>query len=102
MIASSCTISKLSQHSHKPKTHKPRSPLSTHGDSDDDAELTCTFQAKNTQRSHGPSPGKRNPPAPEQPSETTTAEVGVLKAELAKARADASAAVALVAGRESS
>ncbi|KAN0106989.1 hypothetical protein V8E52_010591 [Russula decolorans] len=39
--------------------------------------------------------GRRNPPAPEQASETMAAEVRVLKAELAKARANAAAAVTL-------
>jgi len=47
---------------------------------------------------------KRNSPLPlaEQASETTAAEVRVLKAELAKARANAAAAVALAAEREPS
>ncbi|KAN0106992.1 hypothetical protein V8E52_010594 [Russula decolorans] len=92
-IAPSRAISTLSQHSHKHKN----SP-SIHDD--DDAELPGTSQAKGTHRSHGKSTGKRNPPPPEQASETTAAEVRVLKAELAKARADATAAVALAAERE--
>jgi hypothetical protein len=64
--------------------------------------LLGKFQAKSTQRSHGKSAGKRSLPPPEQASETTAAEVWVLKAELAKARADATAAVALAAEREPS
>ena len=93
-IASSRPTS--SQPSHKPRNSP--SP-SIH---DDGAELPGRSQAKGTQRSHGKSTGKRNPPAPEQASETTAAEVRVLKAELAKARADATAAVALAAEREPS
>ncbi|KAI0279534.1 hypothetical protein BGY98DRAFT_933189 [Russula aff. rugulosa BPL654] len=73
-VASSRAISTLSQHSHKHRKYP-----SIH---DDDAELPGTSQAK------------------KQASETTSAEVPVLKAELAKARADAAAAVALAAERE--
>jgi len=94
-IGSSRANSTLSQHSHKPRN----SPPSIH---DDDVELPGTSQAKSTQRSHGKSTGKRNPPPPEQASEPTAAEVRVLKAELAKARADAAVAVALAAEREPS
>jgi hypothetical protein len=45
---------------------------------------------------------KRNPPPPGQALETMTAEVWVLKAELAKARADAAAAVTLAVEQEPS
>jgi hypothetical protein len=93
MVASSRAISTLSQHSHK---HRKYPPIH-----DDDAELPGTSQAKSTQGSHGKSTGKRNPLLPpEQASETTSAEVRVLKAELVKARADAATAVALAAERE--
>jgi hypothetical protein len=89
-----------SQHSekHSEKPRKSPSP-SIH---DDAAELPGTSQAKSTERLHGKSTGKRDPPPPEQTSEMMVTEVRVLKAELAKARGDAAAAVALAAEREPS
>lgn len=89
-IASSNPISTVSQLS-----HKPRNSPSIH---DDGAELLGTSKDKGAQRLHDKSTGRRNPQA----AETTTAEVRELKAELAKARADAAAAVALAAEREPS
>ena len=52
------------------------------------------------QRLHDKSTGKRNPSPLKQTSETTSAEVRELKAELAKVRADATVAVTMVAEHE--
>jgi len=90
---SSHAISTTSQHSHKPR----KSPSLRDNDYDD-AELLGTSQGKSTKKSHGKSTGKQNPPPPE----AAAAELRELRAELAKARTDAAAAVALAAEREPS
>jgi hypothetical protein len=90
----------ISTSSHR--SHKPRDSPSIRNSDYDDAELPDTSQGKSTQRLHRKSTGKRQPPPPERTVDTTTAEVQGLKAELAKVRADAAAAVALAAEREPS
>ncbi len=84
------------------RSHRPRDSPSVRNSDYDDAELPDTSQGKSTQRLHRKSTGKRQPPPPERTVDTTAAEVQELKAELAKVRADAAAAVALAAEREPS
>jgi hypothetical protein len=92
--ASSRAVATLSQHSE----YSRNSPSPSIHDDD----VPGTSQAKSTQRSHGKSTGKRDPPPPpEQASEMTATEVRVLKTELAKARADAAGPQQLLHWRRS-
>ncbi|KAF8482481.1 hypothetical protein DFH94DRAFT_680553 [Russula ochroleuca] len=95
--ASSRAISTRSQHALKLRN----SPSLR---DDEDAELPGTSRSSSAQRSLGKSTAKRKSPPQAQttPERRAAAEVRELKAELAKARADTAAAVALAAEREPS